>query len=67
MKAKSKKDSRNNPVMVCSEVAWNEKATNKVEIGKTQYIVRYVGDDGRRSDESFASKEEALKFFDSIK
>ena len=53
--------------MVCSEVAWNEKATNRVEIGKTQYIVRYVGEDGRRSDESFASKEEALKFFDSIK
>ena len=53
--------------MVCIEVAWNRKVTNKVEIGETQYIVKHCGEHGQRLDDTFVLKEEALKFFDSLK
>ena len=66
MKNVIKKDKHNNPVMLSSEKAWNNNVLNEAEIGKTQYLVKYVNSKGKRVDKVFASKTAALNFYSTI-
>ena len=66
MKNITKKDKHNNPVMLASEKVWNNNVLNKAEIGKIQYLVKYVDSKGKRVDKVFASKTAALNFYSTI-
>jgi len=63
---KTKKDKHNNPVMLAAGKAWNTNVLNKAEIGKTQYLVKYVDNKGKRVDKVFLSKNAALDFYSSV-
>ena len=65
MKSKYKTDKNGNPVLLKAEKVWNSKLNNAVELGETQFVLRYTEKD-KRKDKVFSNETDAIKSFEEV-